>query len=193
MTTGKRIIFVNGVKRSGKDTIGDILLWSHGAAIHKAAEPLYEAIRETFSLTEGHWSHIYNNHKEEPCKELWGMSPRQAMIWYSEDVIKPKFGQRFFGVQLAERIKQDGCDLAVVTDSGMIEEVIGCMENTEDYEHFLINVIRDGTSREGDSREVIHPDDVDIPLDNHAYIENNGTVEELETLLDEQMKAWEEV
>lgn len=187
----KRIIFVNGIKRSGKDTIGDILQRTHGASIHKAAEPLYKAIRETFSLSEGHWSHIYNNHKEEPREILWGMSPRQAMIWYSEEVIKPKFGQRFFGVQLAERIKTDGCHLAVVTDSGMVEELLGCMENTEEYDHYLINVMRDGTSQEGDSRQVIHPDDVDIPLDKHAYIENNGTMKELEALLIEQMNAWE--
>lgn len=171
------IIFINGHKRSGKDTLGHIFARDHGAAIHKAAEPLYKAIQETFSLSPMQWASLYVESKETPCEELWGLSPRQAMIWLSEEVIKPRFGEHFFGYQLAMRINTCGDDLIVVTDSGMIREVESCIENTPTYKHHLINIQRDGTNGKNDSRVIITPNDVAV--DTHHVVENNGAAASL--------------
>jgi len=181
-----QVIFINGVKGSGKDSVASIIHSStpYRCIMEKAASPLYKAVGEIFSLTPSEWADIYQNAKEEPCVEFWGMSARQAMIWLSEDVMKPRFGDDFFGVSLGKRIfdhHEDGrSTVFTVSDSGFADEVNSCIDflGNDLYDFHLIRVDRDGTSSEGDSRKVIMPYDVNV--DSSHVIKNNGTMLDLE-------------
>ena len=175
----QHVIYVNGFKRSGKDTVGQILHTHRHATLFKAATPLYKAIQEVFSLGEGEWAAMYENSKEEPQEALYGMTCRAAMIWLSEDVMKPKFGDTFFGLSLAKRIRDSDCELAVVSDAGYLRELEACRNLLPDYQHHLIYLYRTGTTNEGDSREVINPSDLGLDVEHYEPIPNNGTMEDL--------------
>ena len=175
----KHVIYVNGFKRSGKDTVGEILHKHRHVSLFKAATPLYKAIQEVFSLSEGEWMDMYENAKEKPSQALYGMTPREAMIWLSEDVMKPKFGDDFFGVSLGKRIMNSQCDVAVVTDSGYAKEIAACMNALPFHQHHLIYLYRTGTTNKGDSREIINPCDLGLDVEHYEPIPNNGTIEVL--------------
>lgn len=81
-----------------------------------------------------------------------GMSPREFMIWISEDVIKPKFGKDYFGVRFNQKVKE--CDAPVVcTDGGFPDEIIALINAGNEVK--LCRLHRDGFTFAGDSRNYI--------------------------------------
>jgi len=192
------VIFVNGPPSSGKDTIGRILHSAipHYTIIEKAAGPLYKAVREIFGIGVDEWDIMYNSAKEEPTERLLGMSPRQAMIWMSEDVMKPKFGDGFFGVSLANRISghaqnKDKKISFIITDAGFGAEVASCIASlpSDKYDAYLIRVICDGCTFEGDSREWVCPFNVGIPVEHYEIVNNSGTFVELDAQMSDVMRS----
>lgn len=183
MSEQKHLILINGCKRSGKDTAAWMIAeYYRSVDIFKAATPLYDAIPQLFRIDNVvDWPDMYDLYKEEPSDQLCGMSPRQAMIWLSEEVVKPKFGEDFFGRRLAEEIKRFHSDqLAVISDSGYACEMSTTISSLPDYTHHLIRIVREGTSFQGDSRSHITPEEIGVPQENYTIIHNDGSLEELE-------------
>jgi hypothetical protein len=113
--------------------------------------------------------------KNEPRDEFAGMTPRQAYIWFSEEVMKPKFGKGIFGEIEARKIAHEGHSLYLFSDSGFAEEareivkVLGCRNV------FLVNIVRPGHTFEGDSRDYIRSADIGISPENHYAVSNSST------------------
>lgn len=188
------VIFINAEPHSGKDTVARMIHKNTPLlpVMEKAAKPLYEAIGALFSLTPSEWASIYENAKEEPCEAIWEMTPREAMIWLSEEVSKPLFGDEFFGRLLGKRIirqTEERDTVFVVSDAGFVDEVKACIDMLDEtYRIDLIRVIRKGTSFHGDSRMLVDKDDIGIPSECFHVIENNGTLVELEENVRSVMK-----
>lgn len=179
-------IFLNGPPRSGKDTIGTMLARSLSKAsmrskngsefsfvlVEKFAKPVKEGCHGLFNLTdmEGRvrchdW---YEDQKNKPLGDFLGMTPREAYIWYSEEVMKPKFGQNVFGRMMAARLSPllsvpDGPGarnrIIIFTDSGFECEAKPVLDTFGHDNALLFRLRRDGTSYDGDSRAYI-----DLPI-----------------------------
>lgn len=158
----KTIIF-NGPPSCGKSeavmhTVNKLHTFTdYDVARIRMADPLYNALRELFSLEMGEWEDMYNNAKEEPSEQLWGMSPRQAMIWLSEDVMKPKFGKTFFGdiagLKAMEWFTSYPNGIVLCDDGGFDYEVRAYKDLLpKHHQLFIIRICRDGCNFSNDSR-----------------------------------------
>lgn len=189
---------LNAPARSGKDTIADMMAESHINFIKmKFAEPLYKAVQETFALTHTQWAAMYQNAKETPSEALMGMTPRQAMIWFSEEVVKPKFGEDFYGNLAANRVKHLESDYRLSSatlmfaDSGFADEARAVVEHLGGKNCYLIQLTREGSSFDNDSRSYWNPADVGMSADHHFTIDNNGSLCDLREKFEEIIRLVE--
>ena len=103
------------------------------------------------------WELRYKNHPEDASGTCLNLSIREAMIYISEVVMKPRFGENYFGVARAKAI-QEG-EIAVDSSTGFEEELPPLIERLGQENILLIRVHREGATFEGDSRSYI-PDGV---------------------------------
>jgi hypothetical protein len=79
------------------------------------------------------------------------MTPRQVLISFSEEWVKPKFGKQAFGILLRDRIEElDG--FVVVTDCGFREE----LEPLDPTDLAVVRLHRHKTNFDNDSRGYIY-------------------------------------
>jgi hypothetical protein len=175
-----KIILINGTKQSGKDTASNHIDYefsniSFDVLQCKFAAPMFSSIPVMFSIPLGEWMVMYADEKETPSHRLMGMSPRQAMIWLSEEVIKPKFGKAFYGDLAKNRINDSTThDLVVFSDSGFVEEAKVIVDEFGSDNVYLVRLERTGHSFVGDSRSYILPEEIGIdPIDNFFIVEND--------------------
>ena len=148
-----------------------------GALPFKFAAPLRTGVPAMFGVPQNVYDDLIENHKEEPTELLGGMSPREAQIWLSEEVMKPKFGDDIFGKIAANRIENASIgdnDLWVCSDSGFVEEAEVLVDKFGRLNVLILQIKRENTSFDGDSRSYIK-----IPGVGLAKCRNNGTKEEL--------------
>jgi hypothetical protein len=100
------------------------------------------------------------------------LSVREAMIYVSEVICKPRFGEDFFGVSRAAKLKEG---FFYIDDScGFVEELPPLIDRVGQENILLIRIHRDGCTFEGDSRQMI-PDGV---IANTFDVYNNGSLED---------------
>lgn len=108
------------------------------------------------------------------------LSIREAMIYVSEVICKPRWGEDYFGVARANSLQE--YELAVDASSAAFErngeitcdEIPPLLERVDMEDILLLRIHRPGFTYEGDSRRYI-PDGV---IDNTVDVYNNGTLEE---------------
>lgn len=162
-----KIVLLNGPPRCGKDTAAMGLLnhfhsQKRNAYHHKFASPLADGLRGMFGIDPGRWMYLYATAKEEACDELLGMSPREAMIWLSEDVMKPEFGGDVFGRLAANAITTLPSGTIVISDCGFPKEIVpvALLPSVGWRNLLIVNVHRPGCSFKGDSRGYISPENL---------------------------------
>lgn len=145
-----RFAIINAPKRSGKSTLAEMV---------KAAIPLHRDVAiigfahhlkrfvhgiylgaEGFALPPDDFESV----KEEPQAVLGGMSWRQAYIHYSERVVKPLHGKRWFGEQMLRAAKADGADFVIVPDGWFREEAEVVVEHAGAKNVLLVRLSREG-------------------------------------------------
>lgn len=99
------------------------------------------------------------------------MSIREAMIYVSEIICKPRFGNNYFGVARAKSILEG--EIIVDGSTGFQEELPPLIERVGKDNILLLRIHREGCTFEGDSRSLI-PDGV-IKYTVDVY--NNSTEE----------------
>ncbi|QXV76200.1 putative P-loop NTPase protein [Escherichia phage AugustePiccard] len=152
-----KIIILNGPAGVGKDTIGNALHYDYRCIQTSFKRPMFE-IAESI-LGAGAFSKFITayddrDQKEMPQSFLGGKTCREFMIWISESVVKPLFGNQQFGKLMSEHIKL--CDEGltfVCTDGGFADEVIQLVEDGHDVT--LVRLFMEGKTFAGDSRNYI--------------------------------------
>jgi hypothetical protein len=170
---GQEIVLVNGPPRSGKDTLASELSRRLKYTPVKFASPLYNTVQAMFGLDPDLWAALYERYKEQPSPLLEGLSPRQAMIWVSEKIVKPTFGDSFYGRALYNRLVYFNISRAIVSDSGFQEEAGVLLHLLGKQAIRLIRLHRSGTSFHGDSRGYIS---LDVPC---LDLVNDGEIDEM--------------
>lgn len=175
-----KIIILNAPPGAGKDTIGKMISFyspSDQCRIISFKEPMFDiALAILGKENYQRFMLVYDDReqKERPQTFLMGMSPREFMIWISEDVIKPKFGKDYFGVRFNQKVKE--CDAPVVcTDGGFPDEIIALINAGNEVK--LCRLHRDGFTFAGDSRNYIRI---------NPYYHKNGYSEHDYKLVDKQ-------
>lgn len=164
------IVLLNGPPRSGKDTLAMGLASRLNYRHMKFATPLKNAIPAIFNLEPVVWQGLMTNAKEIRSPLFGGMSPREALIWLSEDAIKPKFGDDFFGKRLVNQILDENLPRTVISDSGFYPEAAVVVRAFSPEALTLIRLHREDCSFKGDSRGYI-----DLPGVQTFDVHNNET------------------
>ncbi|YP_009965920.1 ATP-binding protein [Escherichia phage SECphi27] len=152
------IIILNGPPGCGKDTIAAYLTGHRYPAVKASfKQPMFDIAFSMLGVYRyDEFMDLYNDReqKEKPQVILGGKSPRQFMIWISEDVMKPVFGEQYFGRRMVEEINEMYRDLAVViSDGGFPEEIKPLVK--AGHEVHICRLHRDGFTFAGDSRDYI--------------------------------------
>jgi len=152
--SGKYVIIFNGPPGSGKDHACDFLEDLIFECQHRRMkEQLFECTTVLFNINWVDFMDLYNDRetKEKPTCKLRGMSPREAMIFTSETVIKPNFGKDYFGLCAAENLD---FGLNVFSDGGFVEELEPIYKEC-DGNMIIVQIHRDGCDFSSDSRSYI--------------------------------------
>lgn len=196
------IILFNGPPGAGKDISADYFK-QYG---FKHLSFKYQLFKETikyFDVSEQWFMNGYNNRseKEIPSALLGHMSRREAMIYVSEEVIKPKKGLDYFGNLVADEIDLE--KNYAISDGGFVHELLPVVQKVGTENFVLVQLTREGHDFSADSRRyfdgknlvdeyvlgketpvdgkyVLHPS-----FDVRMYrIHNNSTVEEFQLALE---------
>lgn len=152
-----KIIILNGPASVGKDTIGNALAADYNCIPTSFKRPMFEiaeSILGARAFSKFITAYDDRDQKEIPHDFLGGKTCREFMIWISETVVKPLFGNQQFGKLMSEHIRI--CDEGftfVCTDGGFPDEVIRLVEDGHDVT--LVRLFMDGKTFAGDSRDYI--------------------------------------
>lgn len=178
-----KIIILNGPASVGKDTIGNALAADYNCIPTSFKRPMFEiaaSILGVRAFSKFITAYDDRDQKEIPHDFLGGKTCREFMIWISETVVKPLFGNEQFGKLMSENIRM--CDEGfrfVCTDGGFPDEVIRLVEDGHDVK--LVRLFMDGKTFAGDSRDYIRIKESHFP-DHKKYNEHdvhlvNGDIE----------------
>jgi len=149
------IVILNGPPACGKDTHGNLLLANtKGVYLSTFKHDLILTTARTFKVSLDWLKNVCNDRdtKEVPQEKLRGKSPREALIYVSEILCKPLYGEDYFGIKAEERISDMKDCVIVFTDGGFKEEVQVFVDRG--YNVCIAQLHGRGTF-EGDSRDYI--------------------------------------
>lgn len=186
------VIILNGPPGSGKDTIADYLEKERYVDKHiRFKDALFDITGAIYRTgAEFVKSFSYDQvEKMKPREEFNGLSQREALIFVSENVIKPSYGKDYFGKAVAKTIQLHAAfariedpnnlngTLRYVTSDGGFKEEIEPLVGAG-FKVILIRLHRDGCDFSKDSRKYLY---------NTAHVEvdvyNNGTIEETKKII----------
>ena len=145
------IILFNGPPRSGKDCAADFFK-EKGFKHLSFKYQLYKETIKYFDCDPRWFMDRYDNRAEKEVPSAWlgHMSVREAMIYVSEKIIKPKKGLDYFGTQVANEIdlNKDYC----ISDGGFIDELVPVINTVGSDNFVLVQLTREGEDYSSDSR-----------------------------------------
>lgn len=177
-----QIIIFNGPRDTGKDTAADHLVEKHGYTKLEMKGALRSLAHQIASLTTPDPvafcnSLEFNRVRKDTvhASELGGRTWPEYLIWLSETVCKPLFGQCVFARAAVKAIRESGSDKIVFSDGGFPVEVdtiyreLGLTEG----QLKLVHMYREGRSfvsvRKDSRGYVAHPGGEEAyPLHNDA-------------------------
>lgn len=176
------IVGFNGPPRCGKDTMATMLadhMDSQGVTVPVRMESLSLPLRRVAYVIAG-WQGPTDGPNYEEFKlatfrlnEGVPITGRQIMIDVSEKFLKKTYGLATMAWMLIQR-NLDFTGVLLVRDSGFQCEVEPLVKHVGADKFYIANVLRDGTSFEGDSREWVHHEFC-------AGYSNNGSLDDLRT------------
>jgi len=199
-----KVIILNAPKNSGKDTIADAICSKMASTHRQFKQKLYECTATLFNWDLDTFIYAAEHRvlKEKPVAALTvpsaefhkitaltksnraftvddnynvPISPREALIYVSEIVIKPRFGDKYFGESAATLVKDD-TDGTIFSDGGFQEELLPIVDVVGENNVYIVQFTR-GDKKDflGDSRDWLQPYG-NIHLLNTT---NDGTIDEI--------------
>lgn len=179
------IIFLNGPPRSGKDTLAKhIVDTAPGFKQVSFAAVLKRKTHALYGLDPSLPHDAFEATKDMPNEAFLGLSPRQAYINVSEQLMKPTHGQDIFGqFMLKDMMAELGTVKGyVISDSGFESEALPLLRTFGANRCMLIRIVarKRGCSFKNDSRSYI-----ELPCQSYA-LQNEGTEEEFLRLFEDR-------
>ncbi len=171
-----QIIGLAGLAGSGKTTVAHILQRDHYFQALAFAEPLKSACRELWGFTE---AQLYGDQKEV-VDERWGITPRTAMQQMGAEYART-LCEDVHVMRLLERA--EGLKRVAVHDVRFPNEIAALRAaGGRVWWVSRLSVRRSG--RVHVSERSIGPEDCDL------FVPNDGTIEQLERRVSEELAAW---
>lgn len=105
-------------------------------------------------------------------------SSREALIHVSEDIMKPKYGQDYYGRKFLEKVESSPERYSFAADGGFADEVLPLLD--AGYQVVVAQLERSGATFEGDSRTLLNEDDFEAYSNiKFTTIINNGSLDDL--------------
>ena len=166
------IILFNGPPRSGKDAGADYFKKNYGWKHLSFKYQLYKETCNYFDISYDWFMNRYDDRsvKEVPHMDLGHMSCREAMIYVSEQIVKPKRGLDYFGQLVANEI--DLTKDYAISDGGFVDELIPVVEKVGSKNFVLVQLTRDGEDYSSDSRRYFQGSRIE-----HEYVLGNKYTE----------------
>lgn len=174
-----RVILLNAPMGTGKDYLADRIQLALDCQKLQFKDSIFNICKAMTGLTDIEFLSIYSDRtkKETPQPEFYGMSPREFMIWISEDVCKPRFGKEFFGTVSAKNV--DAESGVVFSDSGFPDEVVPLCERFGADNVYVVRFTRNGAKfKSNDSRDYLDPQDCPEGVKFLPFMENDGCIQE---------------
>ena len=148
------IVLFNGPPASGKDHAADYFK-AKGYKHLSFKNQLYKETAKYFNIDYYWFMERYDDRslKEVAHMDLGHMSCREAMIYVSENVVKPKRGLDYFGRLVASEINLNKD--YVISDGGFIDELIPILNKVGTENFTLVQLTREGHDFSTDSRRYI--------------------------------------
>lgn len=166
---GYKVVVFNGPPASGKDVIANSLVSLYPNIYEHLTfkQPLVERVKEIFGISDDEWEDMYSREmKEVPQERLGNRSPRQALGFVAEDLIKPLAGDGIFALEVCESItktKTNPSKVFIISDGGFEEELV--QVSLHFYRPLLIRIHRDGKDFTNDRRGWL----TELPIDFYEY------------------------
>ena len=172
-----KIIILNGAPNSGKDMVAAAFVRAFNWQHCEFKKKLFQLTQDLYCVNSFEWSlHYGRAMKEQPWSKLNGLSPRQALINVSENIVKPNFGKDYFGKAAALSVIEGWGN--IFSDGGFMSELVPLIDKFGQENILLIRLHRDGCTFAGDSRAYLYPEK-EYPDMYTEDILNNGTEQEL--------------
>lgn len=171
-----KFLLLNGPPHCGKDTVTSELVQYIQFQHIKFAGPMKRALAALLDIPES----AIENYKDIQSVVLQHTGTttkehrdtlRQYLIAMSEDFLKPRYGNDFFGRVFWQHAKNSALPLIVASDCGFVEEVERVVSNAGKRNCILVRIHRSGCTFDGDSRSYM-PDGLCDTWD----INNDGTI-----------------
>jgi len=189
------IVALVGKKRSGKDTVANVLVNEYGFVRYGFADPIKIVVKYLFDWNEDHT----NGKLKEIIDSKWGISPRQVMQWFGteamqlsicqtfpefEKVIGRKFWVRKFVLMYEEQIRETGTALNYVISDVRFPHEVSELKGTDKVLIVKIERNMNGFVDTHESERYIDLIEPDIVLHNNSTIEN--LIEDTRTMMEER-------
>lgn len=176
METLPRLVGICGRRRSGKDTIAEILCRSYGYHNAKIADDLKQIVKLLFGFSE---SQVESDAKDV-IDERWGIAPRKAMQWFGTETMQfripeliPDIGRTFWIKSFINKNVVGNDKLVVVSDVRFLHEY----EELKKHGVYMIRVDRELTNVSECDGHISEIEYTQIPVD--VVIDNNGSLDDL--------------
>lgn len=183
------VVILNGPPNSGKDASASFMSQFHYAEIpfvhSEMKHQLVALTKLIWNVSDEDWEHMYTReNKELPNELLGGLSPRNALIQTSEEVIKPVYGRDYFGIAAARSLQNN--TITVFSDGGFVEELLPIVNAVGVDNVLVIRIHREGCDFSKDSRDYL-PDGV---AGTTVDLYNDGSLEDFEVQVLEKISEW---
>ena len=158
------LIGISGKKRSGKDTVGAMVVeWLNEHGFDAAQVAFADQLKDEVAEATG-----VNRRMQEMDKERW----RPILQWWGVEFRRHYFGQDYWVSKMTQKLLAMDEDVAVVTDVRFRDEA----EFIRDSGGFVVRVERETGLQDGHSSET----DLDGYSEFQATLSNDGTLDDLE-------------
>lgn len=187
-----KIVLLNGAPRAGKDTAGKLILEyvvnGQNGYHYKFSDPLKSSVHAMFHISIE--PDALESVKDVPHAGMFGKTPREMYIHFSEHCMKPKLGQNVFAELMVKRLEllrsRHKDSVVVATDCGFQPEADVLIDFVGTKNVLLVELRREGCSFKGDSRGYLKA----RPGMQKLLILNNGTIRDLRLRLVNELSAW---
>ena len=158
------LIGISGKKRSGKDTVGAMVVeWLNEHGFDAAQVAFADQLKDEVAEATG-----VNRRMQEMDKERW----RPILQWWGVEFRRHYFGQDYWVSKMTQKLLAMDEDLAVVTDVRFRDEA----DFIRASGGFVVRVERETGLQDGHSSET----DLDGYSEFQATLSNDGTLDDLE-------------
>lgn len=185
------VLVLNSPSGSGKDEVAKYLHARYGYSCIDLKSRAIEITKAVFGVSDIEWDQMYTRENKDtphwklrPNKGEDWLTPRQALIFICEEVVKPNMGSSYFGECAVKELVKG--EVNVITDAGFSSEVSPFVEEVGWINVHKIVINREGCEfNENDSRMDID----DILFNKVLYINNNSTLSHLYSEVDRALAS----